>query len=431
MFAGRLAVGGDVTEASEAARAAPRPRGRPGPSDLLLDGLATRYTDGYAAAAPILTDALTAFRSPAQLPPDQARWLWLACWAASELRDDEAFAILSAAHLRLVREAGALAAMPLALATRSHLHAISGELAAAAALLHEMETVADVTGGHSLTYLAHWIAVLQGRERDATELFEATVTDAMARGEGLVLTTAEYGMAVLHNSLGRYEAALPMARQAAERAEEEMSSATLAQAELVEAAVRCGDRELASHALERLTEMARASGTEWVLGVEAECRAMLSDGDTAETLYREAITRLGRTRVRVDLARAHLLFGEWLRRQRRRADAREQLRTAQELFTAMGMTAFAERAARELLATGEKARARTVETQRDLTPQEHQIARLARDGLSNPEIGARLYISARTVEYHLRKVFTKLDISSRRELGAVLEGESTANTAQP
>jgi DNA-binding CsgD family transcriptional regulator len=252
------------------------------------------------------------------------------------------------------------------------------------------------------------------------ELFEGTVADAMARGEGQALSSAEWGMAVLHNSLGRYEAALPLARRAAERTEKEMTG-VMALPELVEAAARCGNAELAARPLELLAETARASDTDWAIGLGARSRALLSQGETAETLYREAITRLGRTRIRVDLARAHLLFGEWLRRQRRRADARDQLRTAHELFTTMGMQAFAERATRGLLATGEKARARTVETLRDLTPQEDQIARLARDGLSNPAIGGRLYISARTVEYHLRKVFTKLDISSRNELQTVLQ----------
>jgi DNA-binding CsgD family transcriptional regulator len=426
MFAGRLATGVDVREASEAALAAPRLPGRPAPRDLLLDGLATRHTQGYAAAAPTLTDALAAFRGHAQLPPEDAQWLWLACWAASDLRDDETWTVLSTAQLQLAREAGALAAMPFVLAVRSVVHGICGELDEAEGLLREMELVADATGGRSFLYLAHWIAVLRGREGEAVELYEATVADAITRGEGLALTTAEYAMAVLHNSLGRYEEALPLARQSAERIEQEMSSAAMAQAELVEAASRCGEAELAAAAVQRLTDMARASATDWARGLEARSRALLGEGEIAEESYREAITRLGRSRVRFELARAHLLFGEWLRRQRRRADAREQLRTAHDLFSTMGAEAFAQRAARELLATGEKARGRTVETQRDLTPQEEQIARLARDGLSNPEIGARLYISARTVEYHLRKVFTKLDISSRRELEAVLERESSA-----
>jgi DNA-binding CsgD family transcriptional regulator len=426
MFAGRLAVGAGVVEVSEAARAAPGPRRRPGSTDLLLDGLTTRFTDGYTVAAPILREALTAFRGGAQLAPHEARWIWLACWAAADLRDDEAWTVLSTTHLRLAREAGALAVIPVVLTVRSFVHAFSGELDAAAALLDEMEILADATGSRAPPYVAQWIAVLQGREGDAMELFEGTVADAMARGEGQALSSAEWGMAILHNSLGRYEAALPLARRAAERTEKEMTG-VMALPELVEAAARCGNAELAARPLELLAETARASDTDWAIGLGARSRALLSQGETAETLYREAITRLGRTRIRVDLARAHLLFGEWLRRERRRTDAREHLRTAHELFTTMGMQAFAERAARELLASGERARARTVETQWELTAQEGQIARLARDGLSNPDIGSRLFISPRTVEYHLSKVFTKLDISSRNELSTVLEREPSAS----
>jgi DNA-binding CsgD family transcriptional regulator len=431
MFAGHLAVGVGPVEVSEAARAAPRPQRPAGPSDLLLDGLAARFTDGYATAAPMLKEAFKAFRTQRQLPPQEARWLWVACWAAADLWDDESWTVLSARHLQLARETGALNDVLLALSTRIYVDALSGELDAAASLFHEMETVADATGGRSFIQLELWIATLRGREGDAIELFEATTSDGLARGDGVAIMAAEAMRATLSNSLGRYEAALDFARRATSHVVEDLSSGMEGLTELIEAAVRCGDAELAARTLDHLSAMARASGTEWVSGLEARSRALLAEGDTAETLYREAIDRLGRTRIRVDLARAHLLFGEWLRRQRRRADAREQLRTAHELFTAMGMTAFADRSARELLATGEKARARTVDTQRDLTPQEDQIARLARAGLSNPEIGARLYISARTVEYHLRKVFTKLDISSRQELQAVLEGESTANTAQP
>jgi DNA-binding CsgD family transcriptional regulator len=424
MFAGHLAVGVGPVEVSEAARAAPRPQRPAGPSDLLLDGLAARFTDGYATAAPMLKEAFNAFRTRRQLPPQEARWLWVACWAACDLWDDESWTVLSARQLQLARETGALNDVLLALSTRIYFDALSGELDAAASLFHEMETVADATGGRSFIQLELWIATLRGREGDAIELFEATTSDGLARGDGVAIMAAEAMRATLSNSLGRYEAALDFARRATSHVVEDLSSGMEGLTELIEAAVRCGDVELAARTLDHLSAMARASGTEWVSGLEARSRALLAEGDTAETLYREAIDRLGRTRIRVDLARAHLLFGEWLRRQRRRADAREQLRTAHELFTAMGMTAFAERAARELLATGEKARARKVETQRDLTPQEDQIARLARDGLSNPEIGGRLYISARTVEYHLRKVFTKLDISSRQELQAVLEGES-------
>ena len=237
----------------------------------------------------------------------------------------------------------------------------------------------------------------------------------MSRGEGLGVTVTQWARAVLYNGLGRYEDALAAAERASGHPED-LAFFNWGLVELIVAAVRSGNMERAAAALERLSEMTRASGTDWALGIEARSRALLSDGDAAERLYLEAINRLGRTSIRVELARAHLLYGEWLRRERRRLDAREQLRTAHEMFTAMGAEAFADRAARELLATGEHARKRTVETREDLTPQEAQIARLARDGLSNPEIGARLFISPRTVEYHLHKVFAKLNIRSRVEL---------------
>jgi ATP/maltotriose-dependent transcriptional regulator MalT len=230
---------------------------------------------------------------------------------------------------------------------------------------------------------------------------------------------AHWAAAVLYNGLARYEEAVESARQAASSTCEVFVTAW-ALPELVEAAARAGDAELAREALERLAETTRPCGTNVALGVETRCRALLSDGATADDLYREAIERFSRTRLRPDLARAHLLYGEWLRREGRRADSREQLRTAYDLFTAIGMEAFADRAGRELVATGEKARKRSPETRNELTPQEEQIARLARDGLSNPEIGAQLFVSARTVEWHLRNVFAKLGIASRRQLRTAL-----------
>jgi len=228
--------------------------------------------------------------------------------------------------------------------------------------------------------------------------------------------------AVLNNSVGRYEDALAAAQRAGEDSYDLVFS-TWAAVELIEAANRSGVPERAAGALDRLSDSTRASGTDWALGIEARSRALVSDGETAEGLYREAIDRLGHTRVRVELARAHLLYGEWLRRERRRMDAREHLRISHEMFATLGAEGFAERAERELLATGETARKRTVETGSRLTAQEAQVARLARDGLSNPEIGARLFISRRTVQYHLRKVFTKLDITSRGQLNRVLPGD--------
>jgi DNA-binding CsgD family transcriptional regulator len=424
LFAGRLARGVGLVEVSEAALAGPSPPQPPRPPDLLLHGLAIRFTGGYAAAAPILKEALSAFRREAVLPPQEARWLWLAGFVASDLWDDESWTLLSTRQLELVRGAGALSAMPFVLSVRSAIHLSCGELNAAESLLDEMRAVVEATGIDTPPSSELRLAALRGREAELSELIETTVSEAVARGEGLALAIAEVARATLYNALGRYEAAMAAVRQADEPSYQ--MGLTRAVAELIEAAARSGNRQLARHALEWLAEMAGASGTDWALGVEARSRALLSDGEVAEKLYREAIERLGRTRVRVELARAHLLYGEWLRRERRRLDAREQLRSAHEMFTAMGAEAFAGRAERELLATGERARKRTVETREDLTAQEAQIARLARDGLSNPEIGGRLFISPRTVEYHLHKVFAKLDIRSRRQLDRVLPPEPSA-----
>jgi DNA-binding CsgD family transcriptional regulator len=421
LFAGRLAGEVGLVEVSEAALAGPPPPVPPRPPDLLLHGLAIRFTEGYAAAAPILKEALSAFRRETALPPQEARWLWVAGFVASDLWDDETWTQLSARHLDLVRDAGALSAMPFVLSVRSAIHLSYGELQAAALLLAEMRAVVEATGIDIPPSSELRLAALRGRESELSELIESTGGEAAARGEGLGLAVAELARATLYNGLGRYDAAMAAVHEAGERSYQ--FGLTRAVAELIEGAARCDNRPLAQHALEWLAEMAHATGTEWALGTEARSRALLSDGEVADSLYREAIERLQRTRVRVELARAHLLYGEWLRRERGRVDAREQLRTAHEMFVGMGVEAFAERAERELLATGERARKRSVETREDLTAQEAQIARLARDGLSNPEIGARLFISPRTVEYHLHKVFTKLQIRSRIELQRALPSE--------
>jgi len=293
---------------------------------------------------------------------------------------------------------------------------VSVGVAAAEAQVEEAEAVTEVTGHRLAPYGRLLLAAGQGREAAASELIESSMEEVVHRGEGLGLTAINWAAALFYNGLGRYADALA----AAQKATEHPRDMARVLPELIEAATRSGNPEDAAEALERLSETTRTSGSDWGLGIEARSGALVSEGDAAECLYREAIDRLGRTRMRVELARAHLLYGESLRRRRRRLDAREQLRTAHEMFTAMGFEAFADRAARELLATGETARKRTVETERQLTAQEAQIARLARDGLSNPDIGARLFISPRTVEYHLRKVFTKLEISSRKELDDAL-----------
>ena len=428
MFAGRLARGGGTVEVSKAALAGPPPPHPPGPSDLLLQGLAVRFTAGYAAGAPILKEALRAFGGETVLPPEEARWLWFASQIALDLWDEQAWTVLSTRHLELVRATGALTALPFVLTTRISVLTSFGELDAAAALEEELRAATEATGITPGPYGALSLAALRGHETELTELIGTTIKAAEARGEGLALTVAERLSASLYNGLGRYDAALAAAGQAERYHEEGPALWTLT--DLIEAAVRSGHPALARRALERVAETTRASGTNWGLGIEARCRALLSEGGEAESLYREALERFGRTRMRVHLARTHLLYGEWLRGERRRLDAREQLRTAFEMFKAMGIEAFAGRAERELLATGERVRQRTVETREALTPQESQIARLARDGLSNAEIGARLFISPHTVAYHLRKVFTKLGITSRTEFSQVLSPEpSTAHGA--
>ncbi|MDT5366383.1 MAG: hypothetical protein QOC62_814 [Mycobacterium sp.] len=415
MFVGRLAGGAGLLEAAEAAYAAPPPPQPPRAPDLLLDGLAMLLTQGYPAGIPILNRALNAFQSESIAMEEEIRWLHLACRTAVDLWDDQAWEVLSIRHVQLARAAGTLSELPIALNTRIGVHLNAGELTAAASLVDEVETVIQATGSQVAPYGAVGLAAWEGREADAAELFEATTKEVVRRGEGVGLTAIAWASAQLYNSLGRYEEALAAAEQANEYPQELLFS-TWGLVELIEAAARSREPQRAADALQRLSEATRACGTDWALGIEARSRALLSDGNAAERLYREAIDRLGRTRVRGALGRAHLLYGEWLRRENRRTDARDQLRTAHQLFASMRADGFAERAARELRATGERVRTRTTDTPAQLTARETQIARLAGDGLSNPEIAAELFMSPRTVEYHLHKVFTKLGINSRIQL---------------
>ena len=310
--------------------------------------------------------------------------------------------------------------MPLLLSTLSYIQVLCGELSAAESLLDEIRATTAATGIPAHRYIEIWVAALRGREQELSALVEDFTAEAKARGEGFALAFAGHASAVLYNGLGRYEEAFAAVREAVDVAPYSELSSPSAVTELVEAAARAGERRIAERALDRLTHITRPSGSDWALGVEARSRALLSDGDAAERLYQEAIERLRRTRVRVQLARTHLLYGEWLRRERRRLDARDHLRTALELFTSMGVEAFAARAERELLATGERVRKRQIETREELTAQEGQVARLARDGHSNAAIAERLFISQHTVAYHLRNVFTKLDVTSRKQLERVL-----------
>jgi DNA-binding CsgD family transcriptional regulator len=425
LLVGRLATGGGLLEAAEVARAAPPPPEAPRAPDLLLDGLAVLITEGHAAGTPMLERALGAFRSQSISREEELRWLWLACHVAIELWDDETWHVLSTRQVELARETGALAVLPIALSTRIAVHLTSGELAAAAALVEEFAGVADATGRQLVPYGALPLAIFQGREADASELIEVIVKDVARRGEGLGLTLTQWASAALYNGLGRYEDALAAAEQACEHPDEPSWGLP----ELIEAATRSCKPERAAGALDRLLQTTRASGTDLGLGIAARSRALLSEGQGAERLYREAIDRLGRTRVRVALARAHLLYGEWLRREGRRLDAREQLRTADEMLSAMGIEAFAQRARGELMATGETARKRSNETRDQLTAREAEIARLARDGLRNAEIGTRLFLSHRTVEYHLTKIFAKLDVRSRKQLESALPPDAEVGAA--
>jgi DNA-binding CsgD family transcriptional regulator len=419
MFVGRLASGAGLREAAEAARAAPPSPQPPRAPDLLLDGLAALLTQGYPAGTPTLKKALSAFHSESVSRQEEIRWLQLACRTAVDLWDDEAWEALSIRHVRLARDAGALSELPIALNTRIGVHLNAGELAAAGSLVEEVEAITSATGSQIVPYGALGLAAWQGREAQAAELFEASMKEVLRRGEGVGLTAIAWARAQLYNSLGGYEEALAGAERASEHPQELLFS-TWGLVELIEAAARVGKPARAADALQRLSESTRACGTQWALGIETRSQALLSDGDVAERLYREAIDRLGHTRVRGALGRAHLLYGEWLRRENRRIDAREQLRTAHQVFVSMGADGFAERAARELRATGERVRARITDTLDQLTARETQIARLAGDGMSNQEIATQLFMSPRTVEYHLHKVFSKLGISSRNQLHSVM-----------
>jgi DNA-binding CsgD family transcriptional regulator len=420
LFVGRLTTDGGVLEAARAARAAPAAAQPPSAADLLLDGAASVITDGYAAGAPVLKCALAAFRDGHVSEEEEIRWLWLAARVAVNLWDDETWRVLADRHVELSRASGALTVLPIALSSRIVVHINEGEPAAAASLVEEQRAIVEATGSQIVLYAALIVAACRGREPEASTLIEDSIEDVRRRGAGMELAITRWWSALLYNGLGRYEDALAAMQQATDYPPELLFSNWVLP-ELIEAAARTGQRDRAADAHRRLSDTTRASGTDWAIGMEARTGALLAEGDAADGLYREAIDRLGRTRTRVQLARAHLLYGEWLRRENRRSEAREQLRTAHEMLTASGLEAFAGRAARELLAAGEAARSDGVQGATGaLTAQEAQIARLARDGLSNPEIGARLFISPRTVEYHLHKVFTKLEISSRSQLDGVL-----------
>jgi DNA-binding CsgD family transcriptional regulator len=415
LFAGRLAVDANVRVVAEAARAAPRSEEAAPPSELLLDGLALLITDGWTSGTAVLKQAIKAFRADDVDVAERLRWSWVAGGAAGVIWDYENWDVLTAREERLARDAGALTVLPITLSIRAGVRALAGDVAEASFLVDQVQVVTDASDNRRFPNAALLVAAFRGEEREARQLAEAITEDSSARGEGLALAVASWATAVLCNGLGRYEDAFRAATDALEDPNDLWYSGW-AMIELIEAASRTGKPEQAQPALEQLVERADASGTDWALATQARCRALLSGVDEAEALYREAIGRLLPTPLRVDLARARLLYGEWLRRQSRRVDARNELRTAYEMFTDFGMNAFAERARIELQATGEHARKRSLDTLGQLTPQEEQIARLAVEGHTNREIATQLFISASTVEYHLHKVFRKLGVKSRAQL---------------
>jgi DNA-binding CsgD family transcriptional regulator len=426
VFAGRFAQAGNLHEVSRAARSTPPSPDPPAPHDLLLDAFAVLVTDGRAAAAPMLRRAARVFAEEEIATEEGLRWGWVATIATHVLWDVELWQSILLRQVQSAREAGLLVHLLRYVNSQGRVAAWRGDFAEAASLVAEGEAIAEATGTRFAPHAAVILAGLRGSEADATRLIEVVTKDARAAGQGGGIQFYQLVSGILYNGLGRYEQALEEARQASEQAPE-LYNAAWALPELIEAASRTGQTQLAAEALDRLAETTSVAQTDWGRGIHARSRALLSDGEDADASYREAIERLGRTPLRPELARAHLLYGEWLRRERRRADARAQLRTAHDMFAAIGMEAFAERARRELRATGETARKRTaVAMTEELTAQEAQIARLARDGLSNPEIAARLFISTRTVQYHLGKVFAKLEISSRLQLHRALPDDGSA-----
>jgi len=435
-------MSGDVGQLAQAIAAAPRPVGTPSAADLLLDAIAAHDTQGYAAGAAILREAMDLFATETSAESGlRGRWLCslLAVWY---LWDYHRWQLHSERYLELARASGALSELPVALTSEVYRHAYFGELSAAAALNQELQTLMEATGGIFAPYAALFVAAMRGRPGEVTDLIDAARSDLIQRGERFGVSMASFASAMANNGVGDYQAALrsasdwelfsaltstssepasPTGHRPSSSFLDLLAVATYWTVEVVEAAARCGRSDIAIAAIEMLADVTSASGTDWACGMEARCRALVSEGPVAEELFRESIERLGRTRLRPDVARAHLLYGEWLRRERRKSDARKQLRRAHDMFEEMGMEGFAGRAQRELEATGETARKRSAATNPQvLTAQEAQIARMARDGHSNPEIGSRLFISTRTVEYHLQKVFTKLDVQSRRQLDRVL-----------
>jgi DNA-binding CsgD family transcriptional regulator len=424
LFAGRLSTSGGLFEVSRAARSAPRPDGPSRPSDLLLDGLATLITDGREAAAPLLEEATRTFVEESTTEASR-RWGWLTVVPTYALWDEKSAYAICTRQLSAVRDAGALARLTLELATFDLLAVRCGDFTTAEGAIVEADALIKATGGGIASASAMRLAVFRGDE-NAEALIESVREEASVAGQGVIIELTEWLLAVFYNGIGRYDDAVVAAGRAGENRQGEVFVSAWTAMELLEAATRSDNPEAAGSALQRIVASTAYCRTDSAQGILARSRALVSEGSAAEDLYREAIERLGRSLLRPELARAHLLYGEWLRRAGRRADARVELRTAYDQLSAIGMESFAERARIELAATGEKVRKRTFATLGDLTAQERQIAELARTGLTNPEIGARLFLSPRTVEWHLHHVFGKLGIGSRRELHHALEDTGAA-----
>jgi DNA-binding CsgD family transcriptional regulator len=415
LFAGGLCTEPTLQDVAQAARRGPPASSPPTSSDLLLDGVATRFTEGYRAAVAPLRTALDAFtRGAASADTDNTRWFSLAWLVAEELWDDEQMEDLATRAVRAARDAGTLADLPIALVYRAGAHVHAGQFAAADVLAEEAAGIAAATGYAALGYASILLAAWRGDDATYQKMLAWAMPNATARGEGRALGQAGWFSAILDNGHGRYDAALAGARDACQH--DTLGFRGLALTELIEAAARTGDLTAATNALVELEERTVAAGSDWALGTLTRCRALLAPNEGADALYREAIERLERTKTVVHAARTRLLYGEWLRRRNRRLDARDQLKAAYEALHEMGAEAFAERARRELVASGATARKRNSSNRTALSPQEAQIAQLAADGHTNQEIGSELFISPRTVEYHLSKVFTKLDLTTRREL---------------
>ena len=426
VYAGWSASRAVLAEIAAAARATPAPGGpEVSATDLLLDGFAARVAVGYPASVPLFRRAIAMLSAGDLSPREGLRLPRLGCFAATELWDDQAQHTLAIRWVQLARDLGALTALPAALNNQGSVEVAAGRFDAARACVAEASEISAATGNPGLAGTAGVAEAYQlawrGCEADARRVAAAVVREATGAGRGAQSLWIQYCLVVLELGLGNYQAALQCALGVYENDAPYFGAQVLP--DLVEAAARCGETGIAGAALGRLAERALATGTPLALGLLARSRALLAADVDAEPIYQEAIGHLEQCRARPQLARGHLVYGEWLRRQRRRRDAREQLRTAHEMFTAMGAGAFAERARVELLATGERARQRTAGTEDELTPQEAQIARLVSQGESNRDIAAQLFLSPSTVDYHLRKVFRKTGVTSRTQLARTMTAD--------